>query len=216
MDEPIGAYLDDYTLLEQPGVSARLDDLVKTYPWFTLGRYMQLRSLRGVDPAGYHRALRRTDVRLFIHPYPTLLLAPVAEPAGEPAAVAVEVEEAYHGHTFETGFESPHHQPVPSETDAIIDDFLSTEGWGSRIVAEPPVPGVVEEPEDISVASVAEDGEIATEILAQIYLAQGLPDRAIEIYYKLGLKYPEKNAYFADLIAEIRAENGEFGNGAFF
>lgn len=210
MDEPIGAYLDDYTLLEQPGVSARLDDLVKSYPWFTLGRYMQLRSLRGVDPAGYHRALRRTDVRLFIHPYPTLLLAPVTNATWE--AATVQVEDTHHHDTFETGFESVH-QPMQSETDAIIDDFLSTEGWGSRIVAEPPVPGAVEEPVDISVSSVAEDGEIATEILAQIYLAQGLPDRAIEIYYKLGLKYPEKNAYFADLIAEIRAENGDFGGG---
>ncbi len=216
MNEPIGAYLDDYTLLEQPGVSARLDDLVKTYPWFTLGRYMQLRSLRGVDPAGYHRALRRTDVRLFIHPYPTLLLAPAAGPVTEPTpAAAIGDDGSYDSLAFEPAG-MPEQQPVPpmpSETDAIIDDFLSTEGWGSRIVAAPPVPGVVEEPEDISAASVAEDGEIATEILAQIYLAQGLPDRAIEIYYKLSLKYPEKNAYFADLIAEIRSENGDFGGG---
>lgn len=46
--------------------------------------------------------------------------------------------------------------------------------------------------EDISAASVADDGQIATETLAEIYLAQGLPDRAIEIYSKLSLKYPEK------------------------
>lgn len=211
MDEPIGTYLDDYTLLEQPGVSARIDDLVRSYPWFTLGRYMQLRSLRGVDPAGYHRAMRRTDVRLFIHPYPTLLLAPPAA-AAQQGTEPIATDDGY-------GRFEPGEPAVPDATTSVIDDFLSTEGWGARIVPQPPVPGQegAEELEDISAASVAEDGEIATEILAQIYLAQGLPDRAIDIYYKLGLKYPEKNAYFADLIAEIRGDEAMGGgNAAFF
>ena len=73
MDNPIGAYLDDYSLLDGPGAAARLYDIVQAYPWFTLGRYMQLRSLRDSDPAGYSRVLRRADVRLFVHPWPRLL-----------------------------------------------------------------------------------------------------------------------------------------------
>ena len=38
MENPIGAYLDDYARLDEPGVSLQLYDLVQTYPWFTLGR----------------------------------------------------------------------------------------------------------------------------------------------------------------------------------
>ena len=53
-----------------------------------------------------------------------------------------------------------------------------------------------------------EIGEIAvyTETLAQIYLEQGYPEQAKRIYSKLLLAYPEKNTYFAALIAEIENE----------
>lgn len=53
-----------------------------------------------------------------------------------------------------------------------------------------------------------EVGEIAvyTETLAQIYLEQGYPEQAKRIYSKLLLAYPEKNTYFAALIAKIENE----------
>ena len=54
----------------------------------------------------------------------------------------------------------------------------------------------------------SEVGEIAvyTETLAQIYLEQGYPEQAKRIYSKLLLAYPEKNTYFAALIAKIENE----------
>ena len=42
-----------------------------------------------------------------------------------------------------------------------------------------------------------------TETLASIYAEQGYFEQAKEIYSKLGLRYPEKNAYFAALIEKI-------------
>ena len=53
-----------------------------------------------------------------------------------------------------------------------------------------------------------EVGEIVayTETLAQIYLEQGYPEQAKLIYSKLLLAYPEKNTYFAALIAKIENE----------
>ena len=56
--------------------------------------------------------------------------------------------------------------------------------------------------------SSQEVGEIAvyTETLAQIYLEQGYPEQAKRIYSKLLLAYPEKNTYFAALIAKIENE----------
>ena len=42
-----------------------------------------------------------------------------------------------------------------------------------------------------------------TETLARIYDEQGYPDKALEIYSKLSLRYPEKSVYFAALIDEI-------------
>lgn len=58
------------------------------------------------------------------------------------------------------------------------------------------------------IESSSEVGEIAvyTETLAQIYLEQGYPEQAKRIYSKLLLAYPEKNTYFAALIAKIENE----------
>lgn len=46
--------------------------------------------------------------------------------------------------------------------------------------------------------------DIVTETLAEIFINQGYPDRAIDIYTKLSLHYPEKSAYFATLIEKLR------------
>ncbi len=46
--------------------------------------------------------------------------------------------------------------------------------------------------------------DYCTETLAKIYLEQECVEQAINIYSKLSLRYPEKNAYFAALIDEIK------------
>jgi hypothetical protein len=43
-----------------------------------------------------------------------------------------------------------------------------------------------------------------SETLAEILVIQGKKDRAVEIYQKLGLKYPEKMPYFAGLIEDLK------------
>ena len=46
-----------------------------------------------------------------------------------------------------------------------------------------------------------------TETLAQIYAQQGYTEQAKFIYSKLSLRYPEKSAYFASLIENLKEEN---------
>jgi hypothetical protein len=58
--------------------------------------------------------------------------------------------------------------------------------------------------EDISKPFVEEAGGLVTETLAKIYVSQGYYSRAMDIYEKLSLKFPEKSSYFAAQIEKVK------------
>ncbi|HVN56833.1 MAG TPA: hypothetical protein VMT63_00915 [Bacteroidales bacterium] len=81
----------------------------------------------------------------------------------------------------------------------LIDNFISL---NPRI--EPQRERIDKPIEDISNPYTEEHGELVTETLARIYINQGYYSRAIDIYEKLSLKYPEKSSYFATQIEKIK------------
>ena len=93
-------------------------------------------------------------------------------------------------------------------SEEIIDRFLQEENL--RIVAQEGEP----EEEVRICAELEEDDEVVSEELAEIYLAQGLRERAVAIYRKLSLLNPEKSVYFAELIAKLDGRGGGEDNAA--
>lgn len=65
---------------------------------------------------------------------------------------------------------------------------------------------IPEEVFEMAVNSITQEDDLASESLAEIYLQQGKHDKAIEMYKKLSLRNPEKNAYFALKIKDIIKE----------
>ena len=101
--------------------------------------------------------------------------------------------------------------PAASETplhgQQLIDRFI--EQAEEAALPETSVPDVsvpVEAKEGVlvetaaTIASESEEESYFTETLAKIYVKQQRYDKALEIIKKLNLKYPKKNAYFADQI----------------
>lgn len=82
----------------------------------------------------------------------------------------------------------------------IIDKFMNS----NSVVA--PKKAEFYKPEVFAQRSVEDDEEIVTETLARIYEAQGNKTKAMNIYEKLILKYPQKKDYFAALILKIKEE----------
>lgn len=59
---------------------------------------------------------------------------------------------------------------------------------------------------EMAVNSITKEDGLASEALAEIYVKQGKYDKAVDMYRKLSLRNPQKNAYFARKIEDILKE----------
>lgn len=80
----------------------------------------------------------------------------------------------------------------------LIDKFIAENPSISRPKAE------FYNPIAMAQNSIVDNSEIVSETLAKIYFKQGYFDKAIEIYEKLSLLFPEKSSYFAAQIEKIK------------
>lgn len=86
---------------------------------------------------------------------------------------------------------------TPKKTDKIIDQFILEEP-----IIQPPTAESLNN-ENMARKSAEDNYVFVTETLANVYLDQGLFQKAIEVFRKLILKYPEKKSYFGDQIQKI-------------
>ena len=151
------------------------------------------------------------------------ILELIAEPASEPVEVIVGkeiIEEEKPEPEVTVEEEEPEPEPVQAADEfmELIEDSepeadltatqLSAQDLIDRFIKSSPTLERMTLPEiqpvkDLSETSAEEKGSFITETLAKIYITQGYYSRAINIYEKLSLQYPEKSAYFAGRIEKI-------------
>jgi hypothetical protein len=84
------------------------------------------------------------------------------------------------------------------KVDDIVEKFIENEPSITRGKAASSPTG------DLAKESCNLDDEWVTETLGRIYEKQGNRNKAIKIYEKLRLRFPEKSGYFADLIVKLK------------
>jgi hypothetical protein len=92
-------------------------------------------------------------------------------------------------------------QREPQLVESILEKFIRENPSIARPKSE------FYNPVNMAKQSAESDSELVSETLAAIYLRQGLHKKAIGMYEKLGLLYPDKLAYFAGLIQKVKNEN---------
>ena len=178
-----------------------LTGVVNIYPWYAAARMELCARLKDIDmlsdaqiaQAGLYVTSRRklfdlvrSRERLIDEHVPSM-----AEEVPQPAAPSVEETRAQmpERQIFVVGgdyFSQNEYNGVRRSDDNIFSSFAT------RARSE----GYVDQSE-------ADMTDFCTETLAQVYLEQGYPAEAKNIYSKLILRYPEKSVYFATLIEEI-------------
>ncbi len=99
-----------------------------------------------------------------------------------------------------TGDKEDEAEEQPSKED-LINKFIKEQPSISRPRAD------FFDPVKVAKSSQQEQEGRVSETLARIHIQQGNIEKAIEIYHKLSLNFPEKSPYFASQIKKISTEN---------
>ena len=170
--------------------ASELQQLLEDHPWFTVARREAI-ARQGDDEEALRRTVGRDAVFFLSRDQVLRLLTgkirPEQEPEPEPPA-------------------QPRYYVVGGDYFGQEDfDRLEREGFSVTT----PVFGAHAGSVDYAPAQVEDvdsDKTMVSETLAEIYRQQELYRRSIEIYEKLILLYPEKSAYFASLIENVKKD----------
>ena len=169
----------------------QLKNMVSTFPWFQTGWVVYLMQLKQLKHPDFENTLKKVALMVPDRKKLYQLLHRKTEAAGISA--------------LQTAGSATENKTLKANTkpNALIDKFLST---NPGIIRSTP-PDESHRPQldsnDIIAQSAAENDDLITETLANIYLQQKNYDKALDAFQKLSLKYPEKSIYFASRIKEI-------------
>jgi len=231
-----GKYLnaEPQELVQQGAI---LQDLVRRYPWFSLGRLLLFKSLCGL---GGEASLSESE-KTAAYVYSRSKLYFIRQESLQMEEQQAEIDFFTLDLTQEIEKEEPSPKPATQKrregktTEFILepprdrtfypgaDYFGKTDMAGLELdVTEPIDRFISEQPrftemlsragehvdtQEQDASPVLSGDDFITETLARIYAEQGYHKLAIACYGKLILLYPEKSVYFASLVQEIKQKN---------
>jgi hypothetical protein len=211
-----------------------LQDTVRRYPWFSLGRLLLFKSLCGLGGEACLSESEKTAAYLYWRNKPYFILQESLKEQEKQAEdefftldLSQEIEKDNPDLTQEEPGPTPHIKrefdlgPPQERLFYPGSDYFGKADLATlqldvtapidRFISENPRftqvlkrTGENVDTSDQDVSPVLADDEFVTETLARIYAQQGYHKLAIACYGKLILLYPEKSVYFATLVEEIK------------
>jgi len=100
-------------------------------------------------------------------------------------------------------------KPKDPSKDTLAEQLKTIDSFLAKNPSMPRADKAPLKQEDLSLKNNFDRQELMTETLAKVFVKQQKYDEALSAYRVLGLKYPEKNAFFADQIKKIERLKSE-------
>lgn len=210
--DQINKYLQAPRLLNQDSLPL-LKELTERYPAFEAGWMLYLKNLKNLNHLSFEQELISGAIRIhnrrklysFLNETDQVRTTELSgkSPSGKDEIFnliftpeyKLEIEEKTDTAALESEVKF---EKKPGKGAGLIEKFLE---------AQPKMPQFADSENDaqkeLSPSQDHVNEEFVTETLANIYARQGYYKKAIQIFEKLSLKYPEKSTYFAGQIEKI-------------
>ncbi|MCB9240357.1 MAG: hypothetical protein H6608_04470 [Flavobacteriales bacterium] len=97
---------------------------------------------------------------------------------------------------------TPRRLPISEDAQRLLDNFIKNRPSIRKIRT------TSNEELQTDLSERNDDESIVSESLARLYIKQGSPQKALDVYQKLQLQNPQKFSYFAALMEDLRSEHG--------
>ena len=194
-------FIDDFDPNSEENIQ-KLENLIKDYPYFLQPKLYYLKILKDKKSKMYDSELKKTAISIYDRSWLfDWINLPWETKKDNNKTIEKDISVKMNfidwiNHIESNKLNNNKSESVDKKND-LIETFINRP---KKIEKEDLDKGQ----DDISIKTITLENELITETLAKIYLKQKKYKKAIDAFKILSLKYPEKNAFFANQIKKIK------------